>query len=247
MSALSSAVFILFLFFMALPDAPRSPRGNMMGQVVEGLRFVWRTKLVLGATSLDMFAVLLGGAVYLLPIFARDIIDLRGVDISAEAALGWLRAAPAVGAFTAALLLAYLPPMKRAGRMLLVCVAGFGVATIGFGLTDNLWLAMTMLALTGALDNVSMVIRHVVLQMSTPNEMRGRVSAVNAIFVSSSNELGGAESGTVAHFFTPVISVISGGIGTLVVVAAWTGLFPSLRRLGPLSSLSSRRPDSAST
>ena len=247
LSALSSAVFILFLFFMALPDAPRSPRGNMLGQVAEGLRFVWRTKLVLGATSLDMFAVLLGGAVYLLPIFARDIIDLRGVDISAEAALGWLRAAPAVGAFIAALLLAYLPPMKRAGRMLLVCVAGFGVATIGFGLTDNLWLAMTMLALTGALDNVSMVIRHVVLQMSTPNEMRGRVSAVNAIFISSSNELGGAESGAVAHFFTPVISVISGGIGTLVVVAAWIGLFPSLRTLGPLSSLSSRRPNSAST
>ncbi len=247
LSALSSAVFILFLFFMALPDAPRSPRGNMLGQVAEGLRFVWRTKLVLGATSLDMFAVLLGGAVYLLPIFARDIIDLRGVDISAEAALGWLRAAPAVGAFIAALLLAYLPPMKRAGRMLLVCVAGFGVATIGFGLTDNLWLAMTMLALTGALDNVSMVIRHVVLQMSTPNEMRGRVSAVNAIFVSSSNELGGAESGAVAHFFTPVISVVGGGIGTLVVVAAWIGLFPSLRTLGPLSSLSSRRPNSAST
>jgi MFS family permease len=247
LSALSSAVFIVFLFFMALPDAPRSPRGNMMGQVAEGLRFVWRTKLVLGATTLDMFAVLLGGAVYLLPIFARDIIDLRGVDISAEAALGWLRAAPAVGAFIAALLLAYLPPIKRAGRTLLVCVAGFGVATIGFGLTDNLWIAMTMLALTGALDNVSMVIRHVVLQMSTPNEMRGRVSAVNAIFISSSNELGGAESGTVAHFFTPVISVISGGIGTLVVVATWTGLFPSLGRLGPLSSLSSRQPDSAST
>jgi MFS family permease len=247
LSALSSAVFIVFLFFMALPDAPRSPRGNMMGQVAEGLRFVWRTKLVLGATTLDMFAVLFGGAVYLLPIFARDIIDLRGVDISAEAALGWLRAAPAVGAFIAALLLAYLPPMQRAGRMLLICVTGFGVATIGFGLTNNLWLAMTMLALTGAFDNVSMVIRHVVLQMSTPNEMRGRVSAVNAIFISSSNELGGAESGTVAHFFTPVISVISGGIGTLVVVATWTGLFPSLGRLGPLSSLSSRQPDSAST
>ena len=246
LSALSSAVFVLFLCTMALPDSPRSPRGDMLGQVAEGLRFVWRTKLVLGATSLDMFAVLLGGAVYLLPIFARDIIDLRGVDISAEAALGWLRAAPAAGAFIAALLLAYLPPMKRAGRMLLVCVAGFGVATIGFGLTNNLWLAMAMLALTGAFDNVSMVIRHVVLQMSTPNEMRGRVSAVNAMFVSSSNELGGAESGTVAHFFTPVISVISGGIGTLVVVAAWTGLFPSLRTLGPLSSLRVR-PNSPST
>jgi len=123
--------------------------------------------------------------------------------------------------------------------MLLVCVAGFGLATIGFGLTVNLWMAMAMLALTGAFDNVSMVIRHVVLQMSTPNEMRGRVSSVNAIFIGSSNELGGAESGVVAHYSTPVISVISGGIGTLVVVAAWTGLFPSIWKLGPLSSLRS--------
>ena len=127
--------------------------------------------------------------------------------------------------------------------MLFVCVAGFGVATIGFGLTENLWVAMFMLALTGAFDNVSMVIRHVVLQLSTPNEMRGRVSAVNAIFIGSSNELGGVESGTVAHFFTPVISVVSGGVGTLVVVATWLGLFPALRRLGPLSSLTPRTGD----
>jgi MFS family permease len=239
LSALSSAVFILFLYGMALPDAPRSPRGNMFGQVAEGLRFVWRTKLVLGASSLDMFAVLLGGAVYLLPVFAADIIDLHDLDITREAALGWLRAAPAVGALFAAVVMAYLPPTKRAGRMLLVCVAGFGLATIGFGLTVNLWMAMAMLALTGAFDNVSMVIRHVVLQMSTPNEMRGRVSSVNAIFIGSSNELGGAESGVVAHYSTPVISVISGGIGTLVVVAAWTGLFPSIWKLGPLSSLRS--------
>ena len=243
LSALSSAVFILFLATMVLPAAPRSPRGDMFGQLAAGLRFVWNEKILLGASSLDMFAVLLGGAVYLLPIFARDIIDLSSVGIGPEAALGWLRAAPAIGAFAAALLLAYLPPMQRAGRMLFVCVAGFGVATIGFGLTENLWVAMFMLALTGAFDNVSMVIRHVVLQLSTPNEMRGRVSAVNAIFIGSSNELGGVESGTVAHFFTPVISVVSGGVGTLVVVATWLGLFPALRRLGPLSSLTPRTGD----
>jgi MFS family permease len=241
-SALSSAFLIAFLSTMRLPPAPRSPRGNMLGQVAEGVRFVWHQKLLLGASSLDLFAVLFGGAVYLLPIFAREIIDLESVGIGPEEALGWLRAAPAVGACITALLVAHLPPMKKAGKTLFGCVAGFGVATIVFGLSQNFWLSLFMLALTGAFDNVSMVIRHIVLQMSTPNEMRGRVSAVNAIFVGSSNELGGFESGLVAQFFTPVISVVSGGIGTLVVVAAWTGLFPSLSKLGDLSSLTAQRP-----
>ncbi len=242
LSALSSAAFIAFLSTMRLPPAPRSPRGNMLGQMAEGVGFVWHQKLLLGASSLDLFAVLLGGAVYLLPIFAREIVDLESVGIGPEEALGWLRAAPAVGACITALLIAHLPPMQKAGKTLFGCVAGFGVATIVFGLSQNFWLSLFMLALTGAFDNVSMVIRHVVLQMSTPNEMRGRVSAVNAIFIGSSNELGGFESGLVAQLFTPVISVVSGGIGTLVVVAAWTGLFPSLSRLGSLSSLAAQRP-----
>ena len=241
LSALSSAVFIVFLTTMRLPSAPRSPRGNMLGQVGEGVRFVWNQKLLLGASSLDLFAVLLGGAVYLLPIFARDILDPAAVGLSPEAALGWLRAAPAVGAFFTALLMAHLPSIQRSGRTLFACVAGFGIATIVFGLSENFWLSMLALSFTGAFDNVSMVVRHVILQLSTPNEMRGRVSAVNAIFIGSSNELGGFESGTVAHLFTPVISVVSGGIGTLLVVAGWTGLFPALRDLGPLSSLASAR------
>ena len=239
-SAFSSALFIAFLATMRLPPAPRSQRGNMLGQVAEGVRFVWHQKLLLAASSLDLFAVLLGGAVYLLPIFAREIIDLEAVGIGPQEALGWLRAAPAVGACITALLIAHLPPLQKSGRALLVCVAGFGVATIVFGLSQNFWLSLFMLALTGAFDNVSMVIRHVVLQMSTPNEMRGRVSAVNAIFIGSSNELGGFESGLAAQLFSPVISVVSGGIGTLVVVGAWTGLFPSLARLGNLSSLRPR-------
>ena len=222
---------------MRLPPAPRSQRGNMLGQVAEGVRFVWHQKLLLGASSLDHFAVLLGGAVYLLPIFAREIIDLEAVGIGPQEALGWLRAAPAVGACITALLIAHLPPLQKSGRGLLLCVAGFGVATIVFGLSQNFWLSLFMLALTGAFDNISIVIRHVVLQMSTPNEMRGRVSAVNAIFIGSSNELGGFESGLAAQLFSPVISVVSGGIGALVVVGAWTGLFPSLARLGNLSSL----------
>jgi len=239
LSAFSSAVFILFLFFMRLPPAPRIQPGNMIGQVIEGIRFVWRQKLLLGSISLDLFAVLLGGAVYLLPIFARDIIPLDTIGISPEQALGWLRAAPAVGACVMAFSLAYLPPLNKSGKILLATVAGFGMATIIFGLSKNIWLSLFMLTLTGAFDNVSMVIRHVVTQMSTPNEMRGRVSAVNAIFIGSSNEVGGFESGFVAQLFTPVISVVSGGIGTLMVVLGWTGLFPELRNLGSLSSLTS--------
>ena len=238
LSALSSAAFIAFLATIRLPEAPRIQRGNMIGQVVEGLRFVWRRQVLLGAISLDLFAVLLGGAVYLLPIFARDIIDASALGLEPEQVLGWLRAAPAAGAVVMALLLAYLPPIQRSGHILYWSVAGFGVATIVFGFSTNFWLSMAALALTGAFDNVSMVIRQVITQMSTPNEMRGRVSAVSSIFIGSSNELGGFESGLVAQLTTPVISVVAGGVGTLVVVGSWCGLFPKLLSLGPLSGLS---------
>ena len=241
LSAFSSAAFILFLTTMTLPPAPRIERGDMFGQIAVALRYVRDQKLLLGAISLDLFAVLLGGAVYLLPIFAREIIDLTPIGIAPETAMGWLRAAPAIGACITALAVAHLPPIKRAGKTLFWCVGGFGAATIVFGLSQNFWLSLAMLALTGAFDNVSMVIRRVISQMSVPNEMRGRVQAVTAIFVGSSNEIGGFESGLVAEISTPVISVVSGGIGTLVVVAAWTGLFPSLRNLGNLSSLAAER------
>ena len=241
LSALSSMIFAIFMLFMRIPDAPRSARGKMFEQMAEGIRFVWRKKILLGATSLDLFAVLLGGAVYLLPIFARDIIDTSTLGLSPEETLGWLRAAPAIGALFMAVLMAHLPPMQRAGKTLLICVAGFGFATIMFGLSNNFWLSMVMLAFTGAFDNVSMVVRHVVSQMSTPNYMRGRVSSVNSIFIGSSNEIGGFESGLVAQIYNPVVSVVSGGIGTLVVVAAWSRLFPPLLRLGGLSELSKDR------
>ncbi len=236
-SALSSAAFVIFLATVRLPAAPRIERGDMIGQTLEGLRFVWRRKLILGAISLDLFAVLLGGAVYLLPIFAKEIIELGRLGLEPEEALGWLRAAPAVGALTTAILVAHLPPFRRSGKALLWCVAGFGLATIAFGLSENFWFSLLMLAFVGAFDNVSMVVRHVVTQMATPNQMRGRVSAVNAIFVGSSNELGGFESGVVAQIFNPIISVVSGGIGTLLVVATWAKFFPDLRKLGSLSSL----------
>ena len=241
LSAVSSAGFIIFLAGMTLPPAPRSERGNMIGQVIEGLQFVRRNRLLLGAISLDLFAVLLGGAVYLLPIFARDIIDVAAVGLAPEQALGWLRAAPAAGACVRAIALAYMPPFKRSGPVLFWCVAGFGVSTIAFGFSTNFWLSMVVLALVGAFDNVSMVIRQVIVQMATPNSMRGRVSSVNAIFVGSSNEIGGFESGLVAQLTNPLISVVSGGIGTILVVVAWVKLFPGLRDLGSLSALSEVR------
>ena len=236
-SALTTLGFLAMLLTITVPDRVAAPRGRMFAQIGEGLAFVWHRPLLLGTISLDLFAVLLGGAVFLLPIYARDLIDLTGTGLSPEQALGWLRAAPAAGALVMAVVLVYLPPMRHAGRTLLLAVAGFGLATIVFGLSTSLWLSLAMLFLTGVFDNVSVVIRHTLVQLATPDAKRGRVSAVNSIFISSSNELGGFESGLVAAWFTPVISVVSGGLGTLAVVAAWAGLFPQLRNIKRLDDL----------
>src|SRR5262249_43427408 len=154
-----------------------------------GVRFVWRNELLLAAITLDLFAVLLGGATALLPVYARDILHVG------PAGQGLLRAAPAVGAILMALVLAHRPPMRRPGRALLLAVAGFGVATIVFGLSTSFLLSFAMLALSGAMDNVSVVVRGTLMQTLTPDDMRGRVGAVNTVFISSSNELGAFESG----------------------------------------------------
>lgn len=240
-SAACSLAFMIVVAGTNIREEGRAARGAVWGKVAEGLRYVWSRKIILGSTSLDLFAVLLGGAVYLLPIFAeRMAADPAGAPLgmTAEQILGWLRAAPALGASIMAVILAYSPAIRRAGRALFVSVAAFGVATIVFGFSRSFWLSAVALLLTGAFDNVSMVIRHAVVQLATPNEMRGRVSAVNSIFIGSSNELGGFESGLVAQLFSPIVSVVSGGIGTIVVVAIWSGLFPRLRRLGALSEVS---------
>jgi MFS family permease len=235
-SAASTVAFMIVLTTLrvnAKPEPSDSAKGmaGVVADVREGLAFVWRQKLVLAAISLDLFAVLLGGATYLLPVFAKDIL---GVD---ERGLGLLASAPAAGAVVTAMILAYLPPMKRAGLTLLLAVAGFGMATIVFGLSTNFWLSLAMLFLTGVFDNVSVVVRHTLVQLATPDAMRGRVSAVSSMFISSSNELGGVESGLVAAWTTPVFSVVSGGVGTLVIVLAWAGLFPDLRRLQRLDQV----------
>jgi len=230
--ALSSVAFLILLQMIHVTPVPRNSPANPLEQLGEGLWYVWRQPILLGAISLDLFAVLLGGAVYLLPIYARDLIDLESIGLRPEQAFGWLRAAPAAGAVCMAFLLAHRPPMHRAGRNMFLAVAGFGVATILFGLSRNFWFSMAMLFLTGLFDNISVVVRQTLVQLRTPDAMRGRVSAVSAIFIGSSNELGGFESGLVARLFTPVISVVSGGIGTLVVVGLWARMFPSLRGLG---------------
>ena len=239
-SAACSVIFTLVILRTPIREEPRTTRGSVLKKVAEGIRFVFARKIVLGSISLDLFAVLLGGAVYLLPVFAEKMASSPAgspLGMSSEQILGLLRAAPAAGASMMALFLAYSPPIRRTGRTLLANVAGFGVATIIFGLSRNIWLSAFALFLTGAFDNVSMVIRHGVVQLATPNEMRGRVSAVSSVFIGSSNELGGFESGLVAQIFSPVVSVVSGGIGTIAIVLAWAGLFPQLRRLGPLSKI----------
>jgi MFS family permease len=193
-----------------------------------GLRFVWHKKVILATLTLDMFAVLLGGATALLPIFAKEILHCTPVG------LGWLRASPAIGAFIMGVAIAYLPPMRHAGKTLLWCVAGFGLATIVFGISKSFWLSLSMLFLTGAFDSVSMIVRHTLVQLLTPDEMRGRISAVNNIFIGTSNEFGALESGLTAALFGPVISVVAGGIGTILVVLGTAARWPQVRKIGAL-------------
>jgi MFS family permease len=199
-----------------------------LSSLIEGARFVWRNKLILATITLDLFAVLFGGATALYPIYARDILDVGAVG------LGWLKAAAPLGALASAFVLAHRPPLRRAGRSLLGAVAGFGLATIAFGLSRDPLVSFACLALTGALDNVSVVVRGTLVQTLTPEWLRGRVSAVNAIFVGSSNELGEFESGITAAWFGPVASVVGGGVGTLVVVLAAALRWPEVLRLGAL-------------
>ena len=245
-AAASSFIFIGLLARLnanTRPPPNASPRG--LGGIIDdlqgGLKFVWSRKLLLGAISLDLFAVLLGGAVYLLPIYATEILHVG------EREYGWLRAAPAAGALAMALVLAYLPPMRRSGHTLFLAVAGFGIATVVFGISTNFWLSLAMLFLTGVFDNVSVVVRHTLVQMNTPEYMRGRVSAVSAVFIGSSNELGGFESAAVAEVTSPKFSVVSGGLGTLAVVGLWSWLFPKLRRLGPLADAADEETSPTST
>jgi MFS family permease len=209
-------------------DLPK--RDVTLRSLASGLEFVWNTKIILAAITLDMFAVLFGGAVALLPIFAKDILHVgpRG--------LGWLQTAPSIGAMIMGLVITRLPAFRKAGAWLLWTIIGFAVATIVFGLSRNFWLSFAMLVLTGVFDNVSVIIRQALVQLRTPDEMRGRVSAINYVFIGTSNELGGFESGLVANFFGPVFSVVFGGFATIATVVATAWFLPQLRRLDRLES-----------
>jgi len=230
---LLAALCSLISVALAFPVRPRSEARTQgpatFESLVAGIRFLARTKLLLAAITLDLFAVLLGGATALLPIYASaDFLDVGPTG------LGWLRSAPAAGAFVMALGMAHRRPLRRPGRALLLAVTGFGLATIVFGFSRDPILSFAMLALTGALDNISVVVRHTLVQMLTPDPMRGRVSAVNLVFISSSNELGSFESGMTAAWFGPVASVVGGGIRTILVVFTVMLRWPELIRLGPL-------------
>ena len=224
----ASAFFLLVLPIRRSKQARDRSQGNTWESLIAGLRFVFRKKVVLATITLDLFAVLLGGITALMPIFADQILHCGPVG------LGWMRAAPAVGAFAMALTVAHLPPMKQSGKTLLLCVTGFGIATILFGLSKIFWLSLGLLSLVGAFDSVSVIIRGSIVQLITPDEMRGRVSSVNNIFIGTSNEFGALESGLTAALFGPVISVVAGGIGTILVVLGVASRWPETRRIGAL-------------
>jgi MFS family permease len=231
--AACSLIFAVVLLLMSPPQfaSPRKPRDGSEGILANlsaGIRFVWRTNIILATITLDLFAVLLGGAVYLLPVFSVDILKVGA------GGLGMLRAAEALGAISMGLLIAHMPPMKRAGRAMLLAVAAFGAATIVFGLSRNFWLSFAALFLIGAFDNISVVVRHTLVQVLTPDAMRGRVSAVNNVFIGASNELGGLESGVTAQLFGPIVSVVGGGIGTILVVLSIAAIWPQVRKFGSL-------------
>jgi len=236
-AAAETLTALVLIVALRLPAASKARPASGIEGVLGGLRYIWRTRLVLGAISLDLFAVLLGGAVALLPVYARDILMLG------PKGLGYLRSAPGAGALLCALGLTHFPIRRRAGILMLCCVAGFGACTIVFGLSRSVPLSLAALVVLGATDMISVNVRHNMIQLTTPDEMRGRVSAVNSIFIGASNELGQFESGITAQWFGTVGSVVMGGIGTLAVVALWIWLFPSLRRVHQLSTLTPETPE----
>src|SRR5579863_5855150 len=230
---LTAAGALLSMFRIKTRPQARRREPTTLKTVLAGLHFIWREKLILGAISLDLFAVLLGGAVALLPVYAREILH------TGPWGLGLLRTAPGAGAAVMAVALAHWPLRGRSGKTLLWAVAGFGVFTIIFGLSHSLTLSLVALFLLGASDMISVIIRATLTQLATPDEMRGRVTAVDMIFIGTSNEFGQFESGVTAQWFGTVPAVVLGGVGTLVVIAVWAWLFPELRQAGELTAIRS--------
>ena len=223
----AAALYLVTLSIVSLVRKNTTPTrqpGSQWQQVKEGLVYTFRHKIIFGAISLDLFAVLLGGATALLPAFASDILKVG------PEGFGILRSGPAIGASLMAIALARRPLTRRAGVRMFWAVAAFGVATLVFALSKNMWLSVAALAVLGAADMISMYIRQTLVQIVTPDHMRGRVSSVSGLFISASNELGEFESGVVSRFIGPVGAAVFGGIGTLIVTGAWAAMFPALRR-----------------
>ncbi len=221
-----TAMLLLSLLRMEKQPAP-SPASS--GMVLEGLRFIGRNKLILGAMSLDLMAVLLGGATAMLPVYAREILNVGATG------LGVLRSAPGIGAVAMAVVLAHWPLRRREGAIMLCSVFGYGVSIVVFAISRNLVLSLAALGLSGACDMISVIVRHTMIQLGTPDAMRGRVSSVNMVFIGASNEVGQFESGLTAQWFGAVPAVLLGGVGTIVVVALWAALFPPLREASELT------------
>jgi MFS family permease len=227
--AILGLAFVALLIGVRTVGGHRSTAPASLDSLLDGARYVARTRILLAAITLDLFAVLFGGAVALLPVYAKDILHVG------PAGLGGLLAAQSIGAVMTTLVVAHLPPFKRAGPALLRAVALFGVAMIVFGVSRSYLLSLAALFVAGAADSVSVVIRMTLAQLGTPNELRGRVSAVNSLFIGTSNQLGEFESGAIAGLFGPIVSVVAGGIGTLVVVLLVALKWPEVRRMGKLS------------
>lgn len=240
-AALGQAVFIFAMLRVPAIAPPPQPRQRSLRDVFAGLAFIRRSRIFLAAITLDMFAVLFGGAVALLPVFAKDILQV-GPD-----GLGWLRAAPSLGSMSMALVMTRLPPWKKPGRVLLVTVVGFGLATVGFALSRDFALSLGFLFLVGAFDAVSVVIRVTLEQMVTPDALRGRVSAVGFVFIGFSNEFGAFWNGSTATLFGPVLAVTGGGIGAIAVVMTVAVIWPELRRIGPLHTLKPQEEEALET
>lgn len=216
---------VLFMGIKSKPVPVKEKKETLMQSLSTGIKFVFNNQVVLGALSLDMFAVLFGGAVAMLPVFAAEVLH------TGPQGLGFLRAMPAAGAVTMSMILAYYPPVKNAGTKLLSCVAGFGVCIILFAISKNFYLSLLLLAMSGMFDNVSYVLRQMIIQLYTPDNMRGRVAAVNSIFVGSSNEIGSFESGLAARIMGLIPSVIFGGSMTLLIVGFTSKVAPVLRKM----------------
>jgi MFS family permease len=239
-NVVATLLFVIFVGFVRRHHTVAVREKMTFKGLLTGFNFVFANKMILGIISLDMLAVLFGGAVMLLPIYAQDILHVGPTKY------GLLKAALPLGSLGCTLILAHRPPLRKAGRDLLWAVAVFGLATIGFGFSKWYWVSFAMLFISGAADNVSVVVRHTLVQLLTPDDKRGRVSAVNNLFIGTSNELGDVESTAVAHWFGPmmkntlaigaVISAVSGGVGTILVVIAIALIFPEIRKYGRLDA-----------